>query len=72
MQIITKSIFVSKTVWFNVLTALVAVLTTLLNEDFIIQYPWVVQVFAVVVGVANVFLRYLTTEPVHVLPIEEA
>ena len=57
----SKSIFASKTVWFNIATALVAVSNGALGfnlpENVVIAFA----------AVGNVILRYLTVQPVHVV-----
>ncbi|MEL0114283.1 MAG: hypothetical protein VW835_21350 [Rickettsiales bacterium] len=55
----SKSLFLSKTFWFNALTA-VAELTQVL--------PLPVGTVAVIATVVNVGLRFVTDSPVHVLP----
>lgn len=55
----SKSLFASKTFWFNALTA-VAELTQVL--------PLPVGTVAVIATVVNVGLRFVTDTPVHILP----
>ena len=57
----SKSIFQSKTVWFNVGTALVAAAAGGLGY----QFPTEVAFWIALVG--NTILRYATSEPVHII-----
>lgn len=54
----SKSLFRSKTFWFNVLTAGAALLDVI---------PLPPEYTAVAVGVINIALRFVTTQPVHVV-----
>jgi uncharacterized membrane protein len=62
-KVIGKSIFKSKTVWVNVI-GLVIMLT---SQGVLTKLGISVQLQATVLSVANVILRYITTEPVYVL-----
>lgn len=60
----SKSIFVSKTFWFNVLSF---ILDILVAKDVISVIPpsWL-PYLAAAQAIANVALRYLTTQPVRI------
>lgn len=55
---VSKSLFASKTFWFNVITAAVELSGVL---------PIPAGTAAAVVGVGNVLIRLLTDQPVHVV-----
>jgi hypothetical protein len=63
-----KSIAKSKTFWVNLATAVAGVLITLGGSDLIQDNPQMAGIFATVIGVTNVLLRLVTSEPVKVLP----
>ena len=56
---VSKSLFKSKTFWFNILTA-AAELSQVL--------PIPAGTLVIVASIINVALRFVTDEPVHVLP----
>ena len=58
-----KSLFSSKTFWFNIAAALLQVFDQARGWDVIPQ-PW----GAVIQSAANIYLRTITTQPVTVLP----
>lgn len=55
---VSKSLFASKTFWFNVITAAVELSGVL---------PIPTGVATAVVGIGNVLIRLLTNQPVHVV-----
>lgn len=55
----SKSLFASKLFWFNVLSASAAVLGVI---------PLPPEYVAVGTGVINIALRFVTKQPVHVVP----
>lgn len=59
---LAKSVFVSKTMWFNAISLLIAVLSA---TDIIPLFPssWAPRI-AGLVAVANLFLRFVTVRPV--------
>ena len=59
-----KSALASKTVWANMAVLAVGVLTYLQGHELIVENPTVVSLLAVAVGVGNVILRFVTTEPI--------
>lgn len=54
---VSKSLFASKTFWFNVVTAAVSLTGVL---------PIPAETATIIVGVGNVLIRLLTNQPVHV------
>jgi hypothetical protein len=62
---IPKSIFASKTFWFNALVFVSAVLVAVTgNSDFAAKYPQFTEVSFIVLSAVNVALRFVTSEPV--------
>jgi hypothetical protein len=59
----TKSWFMSKTVWVNLLTTAAGVLGYLAGSDLIAQNPALVAAFVTVTGGVNVLLRLITGKP---------
>lgn len=57
-----KSIFASKTIWFNVLTALAAIIAA--PEIASVISP---QTLLIAVTIINVALRLITTQPVGIM-----
>ena len=65
-----KSIFLSKTFWVNAIVLLIGLLTQLGDQTWI--SPEILAIItSVVLPMVNVVLRWLTTQPVRVLPIKE-
>jgi len=60
----TKSLFKSKTFYFNVLALLIAVAGPFGFSDFE-PSPVVAQIVLILVPLANVALRYVTKQPVR-------
>jgi len=60
-----KSLFSSKTIWANLAVIGVGVLTYLHGHELIQENPTVVSILAVAVGIGNVILRFITTEPIR-------
>lgn len=62
MDTTTKSVATSKTLWFNVLSLLVVMLTTISGQEGIpAEY---IPYFVMAVNIINVVLRFLTDKPV--------
>lgn len=62
----TKSIFISKTFWFNVFSAIAAIATAL-GLDLGLTEEVQMEVVAGITAVGNVVLRFVTKQPVKVL-----
>ena len=56
----------SRMVWVAVLTIVVSIIGVLQAEELIAQYPTVVAILGIVLGVANVILRFITTKAISV------
>ena len=54
----------SKTIWVNTVTFLIGVVSFLAGQEFIADYPQVATWFAIVLGLLNIALRFLTDQPV--------
>lgn len=66
----TKSIFSSKTFWFNTISILISILT-IINPDFLAAYKLspdsqkiVLTTIGFIIGVGNIILRFLTSQAV--------
>ncbi len=57
-----KSIFASKTFWFNTITGIVAVVGTLTHSFQFTGH--VAEIFTGILSVGNIILRFLTTQPI--------
>ena len=57
----TKSVFSSKTLWANVIVMLVTAITAIQGDLANYVDP---EVVVFLLGVLNVFLRFITTQPV--------
>jgi hypothetical protein len=60
----TKSFFKSRTFWINLAMIVAYVLTALLDNNLVKQYPQAVLVIGMLVNVINMALRAVTTRPV--------
>lgn len=54
----------SRLIWVNSLTIALGIATYLGGSEIIVAYPVAVSVIAVVVGVLNVALRFVTKQPI--------
>lgn len=61
---VPKPWYLSKTVWANVLAAVVAMLGALAGQDWIAAHPEWVAGIALATSIINVALRFVTSEPV--------
>ena len=61
-----KSIFKSKTMWINVLTALAGVIAAVGGSEVIQANPEYAGYAATAIGIMNIFLRFITKEPVKI------
>ena len=59
----TKKWYQSKTVWFNIISGVVAVSTTLANSTFA-QDPKVQAIAAAIITLGNLALRFTTDQPI--------
>ena len=59
-----KSLFKSKTFWFNFASLALGVVGAIAGSDFIQDYPQVIAIAASVQGLLNIILRLVTKEPV--------
>lgn len=59
-----KSALKSKTIWANVAVIAVGVLGYLQGHELIAENPDVVAVLGIAIGIGNVLLRFVTSEPV--------
>lgn len=63
-----KSIFVSKTFWFNIGAGVLEAINAMLDPAQQVIPPELQPLFGMIVAVGNIVLRYLTTQPVAVIP----
>ena len=61
-----KSIFASKTFWFNALTSVVAIAVFAQDSVLLADYPQTVALIGTGIGMVNVVLRLITKEAVTV------
>ena len=54
----------SKTFWINLITIFAGVATTVGGSDLIQENPTYAGIAATVLGVVNIFMRFITKEPV--------
>ncbi len=59
-----KSVLKSKTVWVNLLVIAAGVASYVAGHELVADNTALVSVLGVVVGVVNVALRFVTTDPV--------
>lgn len=59
-----KSALISKTVWANMAVIAVGVLGYLQGHELIVDNPSVVAILGIAIGVGNVILRFVTSEPI--------
>jgi len=60
----SKSVYESKTVWFNVLSIAAVALTAVSNSEVIADYPVVAGGVAVGISIVNVLLRLVTNKSI--------
>ncbi len=59
-----KKVLRSKTIWANIAVVVVGVLAYLQGNEIILENPTIVSALAVAVGLGNVLLRFVTSEPI--------
>lgn len=59
-----KAALASKTIWANMAVIAVGVLGYLQGHELIAENPTVVAILGVAIGVGNVILRFITSEPI--------
>ena len=59
-----KAWWQSKTIWVNAITLLIGVVSFLAGQEFIADHPQIATWFAMVLGLLNIVLRFLTNQPV--------
>ena len=59
--VLTKKVWFSKTMWFNLLTIAAGVLATLAGQDFIAENPDTAALLAMIIGAVNLVLRWITS-----------
>lgn len=59
-----KSVYESKTIWFNVLSIAATALTAVGGSEVIADYPVASAAVAVGISVVNVLLRLVTNKPI--------
>ena len=59
-----KPWYKSKTVWVNILTLLVAIITSIQSHEWISNYPNLLAAFTMILAIVNVFLRWLVDQPI--------
>ena len=64
MTVIQKPWYTSRTIWLNLLGATVAVVSALLGQSIIQEHPGLAAGLVVVLNIANVALRLVTTTEV--------
>lgn len=58
-----KRFYESKAVWLGLLTLIVSILSFLQNEEWVVNYPYVVSAIGTTVGILTIIIRYLTDVP---------
>lgn len=58
-----KKWYLSKTIWFNILSGIVGILTALTNPNVGLSSQFL-GILAIAIAVANILLRAITTQPV--------
>jgi len=59
-----KSLYQSKTIWFNVLSIAAVALSAIGGSELIAQHPVAAGAVAVGISVVNVLLRLVTSKPI--------
>ena len=67
-----KSIFKSKTVWFNLLSFAATAITFVTEHELFVENPDVTAALVGVMALINIGLRLVTDEPVAVVPEKES
>lgn len=64
-----KHPLLSRTLWLNVATLVVAVAATLLDQQLIKDHPQLVAVLVSLQSAANIVLRFMTRFPLGITPL---
>ena len=59
----SKKWFESKSVWLGLLILILSIISFIVDEEWIKDYPKVVAILSTVVGVLTIVLRYLAINP---------
>lgn len=60
-----KRWFQSKVVWLGILTFIISLLSFLQGEELIKQYPEVISILGIIIGVLTIIVRYMTDQPME-------
>jgi hypothetical protein len=59
-----KSLFASKTMWFNALSLGAALLAVLVDHELVTQNPATLSLLLMIQSGVNMVLRFVTTKPI--------
>lgn len=60
----SKAWYLSRTLWLNLIGTVIAVLMAVLNQDWIADHPQLSAGIGSILGVLNILLRFLTSQPI--------
>lgn len=67
----SKQFWQSKTLWLNTFTVLVAILMLVQARPWVATLPLLEESLLLVVGILNILLRFVTSQPVRVFTSED-